>query len=81
MDYIRGHMNLVEVWYSVDSRKVECLWSDKLHILGGTCPAYKFGSSDCKCESHFFNFEEAPNFDKFNKLVSESLSIEIFDNS
>lgn len=79
MDYIRDHMQLVEVWYSVDLRKVECLWSDKLYSLGGTCPAYRFGSSDCKCESHFFYFEEAPIFDNFDNIISESLSIEIFD--
>tara|TARA_B100000315_G_C14368190_1_gene491699 strand:- start:254 stop:685 length:432 start_codon:yes stop_codon:yes gene_type:complete len=76
IDYVRNHMDLVEVWYSDHPEKLECLWAGKFHSLEGACPINKFGASDCKCESHFFYFESAPNFSYFEDMNSESISRE-----
>ena len=79
IDYIRDYLDLIEVWYTTNPQKVECLWSNKLHSLGGTCPANKLGSSDCKCESHFFHFKTAPGFESFKNMSPEDqlISVEI----
>ena len=79
MDYIRDRIDLISVWYTVDPKEVECSWSNTLNALGGTCPVYGFGSSDCKCESHFFQFEDEPSFRSFRNNVSERLSREMFE--
>jgi Uri superfamily endonuclease len=64
-----------EVWYSLDSIKREHQWAD---IFMGThgvkLPIKGFGSSDCKCDSHLFFFDNPPSIKKFRKQIEQAIS-------
>ncbi|MDH5445022.1 MAG: GIY-YIG nuclease family protein [Gammaproteobacteria bacterium] len=62
LDYIRPHLLLRELWYSTDNIKCEHAWSDRLYYtIKLQIPMPGLGSSDCKCESHFFYSEVYPD--------------------
>jgi len=69
IDYLRFKLNLVAVWYTKNSKKMECEWSGIFQLQEGSTPIPKFGSSDCKCNSHLFFFENQPDFDSFSKQI------------
>lgn len=71
IDYVRNYMELTEVWFTYHKDKVECDWARVLTSLGGVCPVKKLGSSDCRCESHFFRYDEVLSFDSFNSCVEQ----------
>ena len=76
IDCLQDYMDLASIWCSVEAKRVECAWPKTLYTLGGHCPVLGLGSSDCKCESHFFQFESEPNVNAFKLKIKESISIE-----
>ena len=61
IDYIRAHMELVEIWTSSCDARQECAWSAAASGLSGASVIVpRFGSSDCKCAAHLFHFRQCP---------------------
>lgn len=58
IDYIRAETEIVDIHFSTSNEKLECQWAANLAENGGETPFKGFGSSDCKCTSHLFYFEE-----------------------
>ncbi len=69
IDYLKPHVELVEIWYSHDPRHREHQWAKLIHKLSYEIPMKGFGSSDCDCDSHLFYFSNKPRFVEFERLV------------
>ena len=54
IDYLREHAIVKSVWYCHSSIRLEHRWAGALLKLKEVEPVRRFGSSDCKCESHLF---------------------------
>lgn len=65
IDYLRRHMDLFQIWYTLGNKKLECRWAKGLIRIGGTPLEPGLGASDCKCRSHVFYFEKMPSFSSF----------------
>ena len=62
IDYLRKATEIVDIKFSTDKKRLECKWAAKFAENGGETPFKNFGSSDCKCFSHLFYFENKINF-------------------
>lgn len=70
IDYLRPHLQLLEIWYSFDRGAREHQWAEQLNRLrGATLPFPGFGSSDCRCPSHFIRLGVKPSFRGFRRRV------------
>jgi Uri superfamily endonuclease len=66
LDYFRKKAVLVEIWVREDKRTLEHKWASALGKLDGVIvPAAGFGSSDCKCSTHFYYFQKEPVLEEF----------------
>ena len=75
IDYLRFHVELVQVWYCSQMYKREHDWADTMaewHL--SQKPVKGFGCSDCRCESHLFYFKLMPNISDFQLLLDKSFS-------
>ena len=62
IDYFRKEAVLIEVWAREDNRTLEHKWASALGKLDGAfVHAPGFGSSDCKCSTHLYYFQERPS--------------------
>ena len=53
IDYFTKVATAVELWWTDDGQRAECLWARAtLDVPGAVAPARGFGSSDCSCNSH-----------------------------
>jgi Uri superfamily endonuclease len=72
IDFLTTNKNIkiTSVFYKKSNKKQECIFANKLSKFG--LPINNFGSSDCKCNSHFFKIK---NLDDINeiKLMNYSL--------
>jgi Uri superfamily endonuclease len=59
IDYLRGHLELEEVWLTTSARRWEHDWADRLSESLDIAAA-RFGASDCHCASHLFHSERRP---------------------
>ncbi|MDP7529373.1 MAG: GIY-YIG nuclease family protein [Candidatus Marinimicrobia bacterium] len=76
VDYLRPQMTLSEIWYTNDIKKREHDWAKALSSMPGTSiPKRGFGSSDCRCETHLFHYNEMPG-DVLNSYISNTNSYE-----
>lgn len=69
IDYLKPHIELVEIWYSHDPRHREHQWVKLIHKLSDEMPMKGFGSSDCNCYSHLFYFSNKPTLVEFERMV------------
>ena len=66
IDHLRAGTELVEVWYSHDTLRREHQWATIVSRLDGARAAMAgFGSSDCRCATHLFFFENRPSVKVF----------------
>lgn len=70
IDHVRPYLTLHEIWYAIDE-KVECSWANQMVAMSSELPANGFGSSDCRCNAHFFKFAKSPSFNAFRALVPQ----------
>ncbi|MCI6774740.1 GIY-YIG nuclease family protein [Methanobrevibacter boviskoreani] len=70
IDYLLKNKDadIVEVIYTLSSRKIECELSDYIKNISDDS-IDSFGSSDCSCDSHLHYFQ---NYDKALKVVIDS---------
>jgi Uri superfamily endonuclease len=59
IDYLLKHANIIGVKIKKGSRD-ECGLSRHLKNIGGKTVFKKFGSSDCRCDTHLFYFSKNP---------------------
>ena len=66
IDFLRPHVRLDGVWYSLDPVRREHQWAA---VLADAMPASTavtgFGATDCGCGSHLFHFPSRPSFRGF----------------
>ena len=76
VDYIKNHFKLIMDIPIVTHRDIECILAEKIIELGGK-GIKGFGSSDCRCNSHFFFFASNPLYseDFWDMILEERLSI------
>ncbi|MDY6877566.1 MAG: GIY-YIG nuclease family protein [Chloroflexota bacterium] len=77
VDYLRGHAQLVEVWYTEGRQRKECGWAAAVSALpGASIPVPRFGASDCHCPAHLTHFAAPPGPAAFARAVGEPVSQE-----
>lgn len=55
IDYFKQSAKIIEIWHTKREDRLEHQWADILADMNDiTIPVAGFGSSDCKCRSHFF---------------------------
>jgi sugar fermentation stimulation protein A len=59
IDYLSPQAARIKAYPVCSYRNLECSLAAALKKLGGTAVS-RFGSSDCRCESHLFYFPEPP---------------------
>lgn len=66
IDYLRLHTCLEAVWFTYDPKPREHLWAKVAQTgMKGLISREGFGSSDCACPSHLFQFAGRPLLRKF----------------
>ena len=75
IDYLLKHSNIIEIYYIVTNKKIECEIAELLQK--NFSYINKFGSSDCNCNSHLFyvsknkflNFIKKTNFLEYKQKI------------
>ena len=72
IDYFRQHASVQAIWYITDKTRREHDWAELAARLdGASTPAPRFGASDCRCPSHLYHFETAPDPLAFHQLLRQ----------
>ena len=72
IDYLLGHIELVEIWWAVDVKRKECVWASALRAVpGARVPVANFGASDCRCLAHLVHLQQRPVFSHFARALSD----------
>src|ERR1035441_8593615 len=67
IDHLRAHTRVEEIWYRFDTRRLEHAWAERIKRAEGvSVPLVGFGSTDCRCESHLFFFQQRPSRERFS---------------
>jgi Uri superfamily endonuclease len=71
LDHLKAVARPVELWWTHETRKMECPWAMSLAELPGyRCPVARCGGNDCKsCPAHFYQTLEEPAAEAFVKMV------------
>ncbi|MGD9016568.1 MAG: GIY-YIG nuclease family protein [Desulfobacterales bacterium] len=71
LDYLKGRVRLVEIWWSQTPENIEHCWVKALMALpGAAIPVAGFGSSDCRCRSHLVHFGALPTRAAFRRCLA-----------
>jgi len=74
IDYFRKKAVLMGICVREDNRTLEHEWAWALDQLDeAIVPAPGFGSSDCKCSTHLYYFQEWVTFEKFREFTTVRL--------
>lgn len=74
LDYLRPHLQLLEIWYTFDKAAREHQWASQVAVLKGASMPFKgFGSSDCHCRSHLIRLGYKPSFIAFRRRMRSLL--------
>lgn len=61
IDYLRDKCTIKEVWVCYKKENLEHRWAEDFIIQKkSSTPLKKFGSTDCKCQTHLFHFISKP---------------------
>ncbi|UCD77522.1 MAG: GIY-YIG nuclease family protein [Desulfobacterales bacterium] len=75
MDYLKGCLNLTEIWYTHDRVHREHQWAETLEQTRGASAALPgFGSSGCRCHTHLLFFGSKPPCSRFRRKVHARFS-------
>ena len=70
IDYLRRAAQPAEVWFSEDPHHGEHAWANVVGAMpGASMPLYRFGASDCSCDTHLFYFAALPDFAEFARRL------------
>jgi Uri superfamily endonuclease len=71
IDYLRTAAEIIELWYTYDSRPMEHDWAETLAgAKGAWAPFPGFGSSDCNCKAHLYFFKSISNQSRRSRLFA-----------
>jgi Uri superfamily endonuclease len=74
IDYLRPHLQLLEIWYTFDQQPREHQWSLQLaELRGASLPFPGFGASDCHCISHLVRPGCRPSFTGFRRRMRQQV--------
>ena len=74
IDYLRLHTRVEDVWYRLDTRRLEHVWAKRIGLAeGASVPLVGFGSTDCGCESHLFFFPQRPSRERFRQVLGKGI--------
>lgn len=80
IDYLKKCTEIEELWYSVEDKRLECIWAKVLNDLPESiCPITGFGASDCRCNMHLFYFLKKPAISIFKKNNVQKIMKKQFD--
>lgn len=72
VDYLRRHVDLVEIWYTdSDQRREHDYAALFARLPGHRIPVAGFGASDCHCRSHLFYRVERPDAEIFRRRIAD----------
>lgn len=70
IDYLLQYTKIIEIWYSINKERLECIWNGIVAALPGAAPYIPgFGSSDCRCCTHLTHFSAMPSFNGFREKL------------
>jgi Uri superfamily endonuclease len=69
IDYLRHEADVLGVWYSPDGARLECTWANAALAHRGVSPVPRFGSSDCRCQSHLLAATRLPTLSAFRRRM------------
>ena len=68
------HTRVEEIWYCLDDQRLEHIWAKRIGLAeGASVPLVGFGSTDCRCESHLFFFEQRLSRERFRQLLGKGI--------
>jgi Uri superfamily endonuclease len=74
IDYLRAHTRVEEIWYCLDTRRLEHIWAEHIKLVEEvSIPLVGFGSTDCRCESHLFSFERRLSHERFRQVLGTGI--------
>src|SRR5208337_3878260 len=74
IDYLRAHTSVEEIGYCLDTRRLEPVWAKRIGLAeGASVPLVGFGSTDCRCESHLFFFQQRPSRELFRQVLGKGI--------
>lgn len=72
IDYLREHVEIVEVWFSESQQRLEHAWASYfLSQERFSIPQQGFGASDCQCATHLFYSRNKPDWQAFHDNFQE----------
>ena len=71
IDYLRQEAEVLGAWYSSDRARLECMWANMALTHRGVSLVPRFGSSDCRCESHLLAVNKRPSLSAFRRRLNE----------
>jgi Uri superfamily endonuclease len=71
IDYLRQEAKVLKVWYSTESTRLECIWANTSMEHRDVSPVPRFGSSDCRCQSHLLTADKLPNLTTSRRRISD----------
>ncbi len=69
IDYLRHKADILGVWYSPDRARLECTWANAALAHRSVSPVSRFGSSDCRCQSHLLAANRLPTLSNFRRRM------------
>ena len=69
VDHLTTLAPVVAVWWVADGKRRECRWTVEIMERGGQVVARRFGSSDCRCNSHLLRWEQSENMDGLRRIL------------
>ncbi len=71
IDYLRQEADVLGVWYSYDRARLECIWANAALVQRGVSLIPRFGSSDCRCQSHLLAANRLPTLRTFRRRIND----------
>lgn len=74
IDYLRRKLPVLEIWYAEADATLEHDWAATIEACDlASIPVPRFGSSDCRCESHLFHCSGTTSLDHLQERLRSSL--------
>jgi Uri superfamily endonuclease len=73
IDFLHRQAPIVAIWFSQHEARREHDWATLAGQLpGAVCPAPRFGASDCRCQTHLYQFARLPAAGRFSALLNRA---------
>ena len=70
IDYLRQVADVVGIWFTADRERFECAWANAALAIRGATQVTRFGSSDCRCQSHLVAVSRLPSVTAFRRRLN-----------